>query len=49
MGVSTYQAIKNSLCELYLTDPRPWLVDYSGGSADCHSELVEESLTAFAV
>jgi DNA sulfur modification protein DndC len=31
MTVSAYQDIKTSLCELYLSDERPWLVGFSGG------------------
>ena len=31
MGVSTYSDIKDSLRNLYLEDPRPWLVGFSGG------------------
>lgn len=26
-----FAAIKDSLQELYLNDPRPWLIDFSGG------------------
>ena len=31
MAAPTYQEIKDSLRRLYLTDPRPWLVGFSGG------------------
>jgi 3'-phosphoadenosine 5'-phosphosulfate sulfotransferase (PAPS reductase)/FAD synthetase len=31
MASVTYQEIKNSLRNLYLDDPRPWLVGFSGG------------------
>jgi len=31
MAATKYQAIKDSLCRLYLDDPRPWLVGFSGG------------------
>ncbi|MCP9468736.1 MAG: DNA phosphorothioation system sulfurtransferase DndC [Nitrospira sp.] len=31
MTASTYQEIRNNLRELYLEDPRPWLVGFSGG------------------
>ena len=31
MGTSAYRLIKQSLTELYLNDPRPWLVGFSGG------------------
>jgi DNA sulfur modification protein DndC len=31
MTASVYQDIKNNLRELYLEDPRPWLVGFSGG------------------
>jgi DNA sulfur modification protein DndC len=31
MASVTYQEIKNSLRDLYLDDPRPWLVGFSGG------------------
>ncbi len=31
MASTSYQAIKDSLRELYLDDPRPWLVGFSGG------------------
>ena len=31
MTASAYQDIKTSLCELYLSDERPWLVGFSGG------------------
>ena len=31
MGTSAYHLIKQSLTELYLNDPRPWLVGFSGG------------------
>jgi hypothetical protein len=31
MASSAYQAIKDSVRQLYLDDPRPWLVGYSGG------------------
>src|SRR6266511_3818209 len=31
MEPSFYQDIRNSLCELYLEDTRPWLVGFSGG------------------
>ena len=30
-AVSTYGAIRDALTDLYLTDPRPWLVGFSGG------------------
>ena len=29
--MSTYQEIKNSLVNLYLSDERPWLIGFSGG------------------
>jgi tRNA(Ile)-lysidine synthase TilS/MesJ len=28
---STYREIRDSLCQLYLEDERPWLVGFSGG------------------
>ena len=31
MGASSYTDIKDSLRNLYLEDPRPWLVGFSGG------------------
>ena len=31
MGTSSYSEIKDSLRHLYLEDPRPWLVGFSGG------------------
>ena len=31
MGASSYSDIKDSLRHLYLEDPRPWLVGFSGG------------------
>jgi DNA sulfur modification protein DndC len=31
MGASSYSEIKDSLRNLYLEDPRPWLVGFSGG------------------
>ena len=31
MGPSSYTDIKDSLRSLYLDDPRPWLVGFSGG------------------
>ncbi len=31
MGASSYSDIKDSLRHLYLDDPRPWLVGFSGG------------------
>jgi len=31
MAASTYQEIKNALRQLYVDDPRPWLVGFSGG------------------
>ncbi len=31
MAATKYQAIKDSLCRLYLDDPRPWLIGFSGG------------------
>lgn len=31
MASATYQEIKDSLRQLYLEDPRPWLVGFSGG------------------
>ena len=31
MALSAYQEIKESLRQLYLDDPRPWLVSFSGG------------------
>ena len=31
MGASSYTEIKDSLRRLYLEDPRPWLVGFSGG------------------
>lgn len=31
MPASVYQDIRNTLCELYLEDTRPWLVGFSGG------------------
>jgi DNA sulfur modification protein DndC len=77
MEATAYHQIRDSLRQLYLADPRPWLVGYSGGkdstmvaslvfdavlsvppekrqkpiaiictdSLECHSELVEESLS----
>ncbi len=32
MGASSYSDIKDSLRHLYLDDPRPWLVGFSGGT-----------------
>ena len=32
MGASSYSDIKDSLRLLYLADPRPWLVGFSGGN-----------------
>lgn len=31
MDATSYHDIKSSLRQLYLDDPRPWLVDFSGG------------------
>src|ERR1039458_7155104 len=31
MDATSYQDIKSSLRQLYLNDPRPWLVGFSGG------------------
>lgn len=31
MALSAYQEIKDSLRQLYIDDPRPWLVGFSGG------------------
>jgi 3'-phosphoadenosine 5'-phosphosulfate sulfotransferase (PAPS reductase)/FAD synthetase len=31
MGASSYSDIKDSFRNLYLEDPRPWLVGFSGG------------------
>lgn len=31
MSASAFQAIKQNLRQLYLEDPRPWLVGFSGG------------------
>jgi 3'-phosphoadenosine 5'-phosphosulfate sulfotransferase (PAPS reductase)/FAD synthetase len=31
MAASSYTDIKDSLRHLYLEDPRPWLVGFSGG------------------
>ena len=31
MAAATYQEIKNALRQLYLDDPRPWLLGFSGG------------------
>ena len=31
MDASSYSDIKDSLRSLYLDDPRPWLVGFSGG------------------
>jgi hypothetical protein len=31
MAISAYQEIKNSLRDLYLDDPRPWIVGFSSG------------------
>ncbi len=31
MGANRYSDIKDSLRHLYLEDPRPWLVGFSGG------------------
>ncbi len=31
MGASSHNDIKSSLRSLYLDDPRPWLVGFSGG------------------
>ncbi|HUI07366.1 MAG TPA: hypothetical protein VL486_10225 [Verrucomicrobiae bacterium] len=31
MGASGYKAIKDSLRQLYLGDPRPWLVEIRSG------------------
>ena len=39
MENSGYRIIKDSLRQLYLDDPRPWLVSYSGFLV-CHSEIV---------
>jgi len=33
MSVSDFQAIRDSLRQLYLEDPRPWLVGFSGGKS----------------
>jgi hypothetical protein len=30
MAVSAYRGIKDALCRLYIDDPRPWLVGFSG-------------------
>ena len=35
-SLSAYPGIKDSLGQLYLSDPRPWLVGFSGGK---HSTL----------
>jgi DNA sulfur modification protein DndC len=31
MSVSDFQQIRDNLRQLYLEDPRPWLVGFSGG------------------
>jgi len=31
MSASVYQEIRSNLRDLYLEDPRPWLVGFSGG------------------
>ena len=33
MGGSVYQAIRDSLTQMYVADPRPWLVGFSGGNS----------------
>ena len=38
MDATNYQDIKSSLRQLYLEDPRPWLVGFSGGKD--HTMLV---------
>jgi hypothetical protein len=40
MGASSYSDIKDSLRHLYLDDPRPWLVGFSGTNPFPHSEEV---------
>lgn len=32
MDATSYEDIKSSLRQLYLDDPRPWLVGFSGGN-----------------
>jgi hypothetical protein len=34
MEKSAYRGIKTALRQLYLDDPRPWLVGFSGGKAE---------------
>jgi hypothetical protein len=33
MSVSDFQQIRDNLRQLYLEDPRPWLVGFSGGKS----------------
>jgi hypothetical protein len=39
MGASSYSDIKDSLRSLYVDDPRPWLVGFSGGEDSNSSGL----------
>ncbi len=46
----SYQPIKDSLCRLYLEDPRPWLIGFSGGKdSTMVASLVFEVISAIPV
>jgi tRNA(Ile)-lysidine synthase TilS/MesJ len=44
MGASSYSDIKDSLRHLYLDDPRPWLVGFSGGKDSTMLALLNRPL-----
>jgi hypothetical protein len=44
MQVSSYRDIRDSLLQLYIGDPRPWLVGYSGGK---DSTMTDAALSRF--
>ncbi len=49
MGASSYSDIKDSLRHLYLEDPRPWLVGFSGGKdSTMLASLIVEVVTSIA-
>jgi hypothetical protein len=43
MEKSAYRDIRDSLQRLYLDDPRPWLVGYSGGKAESDGAELDET------
>ena len=50
MASTSYQEIRDSLRQLYLDDPRPWLVGFSGGKdSSMVASLLFEAVLAVPV